>query len=404
MKLNVLALSYLFPNPDQPGYGVFVYNRLKAVQKYCDIRVIAPVQWYPFIKRVRPEIAFCPLNEEFQDFRGLQVSYPRFMVIPRYMKWCDSVAYLAATLRVFLKLKKKGFAVDIIDVHWTYPDILAGYFLKKILNRPFLVTIRGREALYLGEKGGRKKILDYLLSKADGVIALSSELKELVIKAGVESERVKVILNGVSTDTFALMGKKVAREKLGLCKEKKIIISVGRHTFGKGHHELIRMIPSLLQKHDLALFIIGGINPESDCTQELDNLIYKLKLNCVHLIGAVPHEELSTWYSAADLFCLATKGEGCPNVVLEALACGTPVVVTNVGAVPDIVNSGREGFVVRSMDEMQEKIDEGLTMDWDRASIASKMRRKTWNTCAEEVVENYLRVLNKDSFSPRELK
>lgn len=393
MRLKILALSYLFPNPAQPGYGIFVYNRLQAVQEFCDIRVIAPVQWYPFIKRIRPGMAYCPDNAEFQKFAGLQVAYPRFLVIPRYFKWFDSAAYLVAAWRVFLKLRRAGFRVDLIDIHWTYPDILAAYVLAKLLDKPFLVTIRGREALCLGEKGGRKKLLDSLLRKADGVIALSSELKDLVIKIGVQPERVKVILNGVNPDTFAIIEKKKARERLGLPHGKQIIISIGRFTFGKGHHELIGMMPDLLQTHDLELFIIGGINPESDFSQELRDLIARLELTSVHLVDTVPHSALTDWYAAADLFCLATQGEGCPNVVLEALACGTPVVVTNVGAVPDIVDSGRDGFVVRTMPEMKEKIEEGLTMDWDRESIAAKMRRRTWRTCAEEVVENYRSVL-----------
>lgn len=122
-RVGVLALSYLFPNRAHPGYGVFVSHRLQAVGERCDVTVIAPVQWYPLMRylRGREWSGSVPKRERIQ---GLDTFHPRFAVVPRYVKWIDAITYLWAVRRVVKRLTRDvRFNFDIVDVHWTYPDI-----------------------------------------------------------------------------------------------------------------------------------------------------------------------------------------------------------------------------------------------------------------------------------------
>ncbi len=387
--MKVLALSYLFPNPAQPDYGIFVYNRLKAIQEFCDVKVIAPLQRYPFRNLLRPEMATDNKIGSKENMAGLETWYPRFSVIPRYFKFYDAFSYYAAVKPIVSKMLQTGFTFDVIDAHWTYPDILAAYFLSRRYGKPYIVTIRGNEALYLGEKGGRKLILDWCLRRADAVVALSSDLAELVVGIGVERHKVRIILNGVDTGSFRPLDRVEVLKKLNLDQDKKILVTVGRLTEAKGHQHIIKALPTLASRNNVELHIIGGINPESDYSGKLKELVTVLGLHNVFFHNGMPHDQLLYWYNAADLFCLASHGEGCPNVVLEAMACGTPTVVTNVGAVRDIISDAGYGVIAEHGEGFEEALIQALSIKWDCQAIAERMKGVSWQGCAKQVIDIY---------------
>lgn len=396
MHLNILVLSYLFPNKSQPGYGIFVLNRIKAVSQYCNVKVIAPIQWYPLIQLLKREAqtTLVPSQDTIAD---IDVSHPRFFVIPRYLKWIDAITfYWAARKAIRQLILKDNFYFDLVDVHWTYPDIVAGYFLAKKAGKKFMVTVRGHEALYQEEISIRRWLVSYFLRQADQIVALSAELQDKIIKLGVHPDRVKVILNGVDLSNFYPLDRAACRSQLGLPADKKMILSVGRLTEGKGHQELIRALFELSKSHQITLYIIGGTNPEEDYSQVLKNLISELQLKNVFLLDKVAHELLPLWYNAADLFCLISKREGCPNVLLEALACGTPAIVTDVGAVERLIKSGENGFLIQPQDipSLPQIISTALAHDWHREAIANRMKAWSWSECAQQVVETYQSLVN----------
>ena len=397
-RLNVLALSYLFPNTAQPAYGIFVLNRLKAIHKYCDVNVIAPIQWYPFIHHVRGAMRG-PGVLRSTEIEGLAVFHPRFVVIPRFMKWIDAITFWISARSVVKKQSMlQTFKYDLVDVHWTYPDIVAGYLLAKRRNKKFIVTIRGHEALYDNESSLRRWLVAYFLRKADFVITLSDELRDKVIGLGIAAEKSKTVLNGVDIQHFRPLNRDECRRQVGVPIDSKVMVSVGRVTEGKGHQDLVRIMPSLNKCGSVELYIIGGVNPEDDFTHTLHKMIADLNLKNVHLVDSVSHDQLPLWYSAADLFCLASKREGCPNVVLEALACGTPVVVTNVGSVSELIVPGENGALVElaQLDSLGQVVSSALEKSWDRTRIAARMANWGWDACAVRVVEIYESLLGKD--------
>jgi glycosyltransferase involved in cell wall biosynthesis len=167
------------------------------------------------------------------------------------------------------------------------------------------------------------------LTRATGVIAVSGALKERIVELGIEPEKVAVIRNGVDRSIFYPKDRAESRRKLGLSPGSRIIIAVGALVALKGFDHLIDAI-ALLSDKQAKLFVIGE-GPERVA---LEARIAKCKLaDRVFLVGSRPQTELADWYSAADLFCLASSREGCPNVVIEAMACGTPVVAAGVGGV-----------------------------------------------------------------------
>jgi glycosyltransferase involved in cell wall biosynthesis len=284
---------------------------------------------------------------------------------------------------------------DLVDVHWTYPDIVAGYLLARKAGKKFSVTVRGHEALYQEERTLRRWLVAHFLRKADMVVTLSAELRDRVVALGVDPNKARVVLNGVDLASFHPLDRVACRRQLGLPMEKKILLSVGRLTQGKGHQELVRIMPEISKTMDAELYIIGGMNPEEDFGQVLRTMISELALNNVHLVDKVAHEMLPFWYSAADLFCLATQREGCPNVLLEALACGTPAVVTDVGAVAALVTHGENGFLVHpeQISYLGGIVRSALNCNWNREQIASRMNEWEWSNCARQVVEVYQSVL-----------
>lgn len=400
MRINVLALSYLFPNRAQPGYGIFVLSRLKAVRAVCNIKVVAPVQWYPFMRLLRGSLSSAEVPHE-ESIDGLDVVHPRFAVIPRYMKWFDALSFWWSARRAVARLRRRAaFDFDLVDVHWTYPDIVAAYFIARVAHKKFIVTIRGHEALYDTERTIRRWLVAHYLRRADGVVALSEELRDKVVKLGVDPAKAHVILNGVETTRFHHIEQSAARRQLGLPEHGKLLLSVGRLTAGKGHQDLIRALPGLAAEHDVKLCIIGGINPEADYRPTLLKLIEELGLKNVELMDEVGHTTLPLWYAAADVFCLATKSEGCPNVVLEALACGTPAVVSRVGAVDELIKSGENGCLVERSDpeSLVKQLRIALSTAWNRPEIAARMRSKWgWERCAEQVTDLYRAVLQSGS-------
>jgi len=153
-------------------------------------------------------------------------------------------------------------------------------------------------------------------------------------------------------------------------------------------------MPDLLKKHNISLYIVGSVGPAGNFRAQLKELAKNTSPKNIHFIEEVNHQQLCYWYNSADLFCLATKGEGCPNVVLESLSCGTPVVVTNVGAVKDIIVDGNNGFVAPDMTQIKSTINAALNRNWNRMNISNDMKEMTWDICAKKVLSVYNRVIN----------
>lgn len=297
----------------------------------------------------------------------------------------------------FVKKLQKEFSFDLIDAHYVYPDGYAATLLSDYFEKPVVVSARGSDIHLYGEFPIIRKFLRRTLLKANGIIAVCHALKEGMAQLGVPEEKVSVIPNGVDCLKFCPAPKEDVRRKLKL-PNKKIILSVGHLTSNKGFDYLVRALKILqtdLNQKNTYLAIVG----EGEFRKEIEKTIAMLNLGeHVRLAGAVPHNELRDWYSAADVFCLASGQEGWPNVILESLACGTPVVASSAGGIPEIIRSDGVGILAeRTEQDIARKISIALKQSWNREEIVKFAQRHTWDRVALQVYDVFKSVLNNSS-------
>ena len=398
LSVRVLAVSYLFPNSVYPNRGVFVLNRLKAVREYADVTVINPILWFPLCSRLARYQGYerIPRHEVID---GIDVYHPRFLSVPLVLKAVVALMYCLAVLPLALRLHKKC-SFDIIDLHWTFPDLPAGRLLSKMLGISQLATVRGDSGLHLNERSFPSFVVKRLLPRSAVVITLSDRLREHCLRLGVPPARLVTIRNGVDSEQFRHLPQQECRRQLALPSAATIVLAAGYMTPHKGFDRIIRALPELLNScPDVELYLLGpsGAFAKGDRTAELNALTQRLGVaDHVHLVGEVANADLVTWYNAADLFCLSSRTEGCPNVVLEALACGCPVVGTDVGAVSELIVDEAMGIVV---DNSGAGVRSGLLAAtrriYDRPAIATRMRPLDWNWCARQVLAVYRRASSK---------
>ncbi|TWX52490.1 glycosyltransferase [Colwellia hornerae] len=392
-KKKIIAISYLFPNCNQPNHGIFVLNRLKAMSKYADITVINPIADSPLHRKISK---FTHLHNipQLEVINGISVYHPGFFSIPGHLKSLEMLTYRRAVQKV---LDEIGYDFDLIDLHWTFPDLPCGNWLSKKINKPFHVTLRGMEAFHLQDSGLRKYIVAYYLKKANKVISLSEEMARKADELSNTAERTVVIRNGVDTDKFYYLEQSECREKLALSQNEKIILGVGALIHRKGFDLVIKGLEQVITTQGLEntkFYILGAQGPEGDYRKELNQFIeqHKLQKNVV-FVGAVDNSQLITWYNAADVFCLASRGEGSPNVLTEALACGLPAVATNVGSVPEIMASEKYlGYCVANEDQqmISTKLIRLLEQPHNRKQQATNFNKYTWDWCAKEVLQTLI--------------
>lgn len=399
--MNILSVTTLFPSRAQPVHAVFVYNRLKHVANALagrgEVRVIAPIPFFPF-DRFIPKYAERHQIPRRDQFGNLAVVYPRYFSIPAILKPLDGFFVLLAVWWAARKLRRT-FTFDVIDAHLAFPDGFAGVFLSWLWRKPLTITLRGHDVNVLPTDRYplRKRQIQFALRHADRVIGVADALRRGAIELGADPANAVTISNGVDLEKFFPLPKAEARRQLGLPADRRIVLSVGRIVENKGYHLIVEAL-HLLRENGQAvpyLVIVGGAADEALYPDRLRETITKLGMeNDVLLAGAQPNETLRVWYSAADVYCLASATEGWPNVLLESLACGTPVVATNTWGTPEIICSDDYGVLVeRSAAGIAAGLQTALTRKWKSQVMLDYAAQHTWQKTAEKVVETFAQVI-----------
>jgi glycosyltransferase involved in cell wall biosynthesis len=360
----------------------------------CRVEIVAPVPYFPPIKLGHRWLFSQVMQEEIIE--GLKVYHPRYFMTPRIGMSLYGLMMFWSVLPVVKKIQKE-FNFDIIDAHYVYPDGYAATLLSNYFKKPVVVSARGTDINLYGEFPIIRKFLRRTLLKANKVVAVCQALKKGIVQLGVPEGKISVIPNGVDNYKFCPTPKEEARRKLKL-PDMKIILSVGHLTPNKGFDYLIKALKILqaeFNKKSIYLVIAG----EGKFRKELEKSISLLNLGeHVRFAGVIPHKELHDWYSAADLFCLASCQEGWPNVILESLACGTPVVATSAGGIPEIISSNGVGILAeRTEQDIAQKISIALKKSWNREEIVKFAERHTWDQVALQVYDVFKSVLNNPS-------
>lgn len=399
--MKILVFTTVFPNKLHPNLGVFVHQRISHLAQICEVIVIAPVPWFPFAGLIKDKYKYYPAYLENQN--GIEVYHPRFFLIPGFLKWLDGFFLFLSSFWTFKKLKRE-FHFDLIDAHFAYPDGFAAVLLGKAFNVPVSITLRGtiNRLIYFPF---RKVLLKWALKRAVKVISVSRYLVDLAIANGADlpEEKIRVIPNGVDLQKFTVLEKSSCRAKLDLPIGAPVLISVGGLVERKGHHRVLQILPQMLQEFpDLYYVIVGGGGSEGDMGPELRRLAEDLEVaHRVRFAGEVPHDKVKQYLCAADVFVLPTRFEGWPNVFLEAMACGLPVVTTQVCGNAEVVNDGQTGLLVPfgEPEALRLALQKALSLDWDRDVIVHHARSRTWDQVAQEVHQAFLEVLQERKHS-----
>ena len=386
--MRVLSFSYCFPNRVNPTWGVFIAQRLAALSQREKLQVCSPAPWFPVLSARRGDP-----GPEKDAWKELTVHRPRFFYFPGVFKNHDARFYargLSRWLREFCQVWRP----DVLDAHFVWPDGVGVALLAKELKLPYIITLRGKLYECLPIPSQREQCAA-ALQRASAVISVSGQLAGEARKLGVSDDRLVIIPNGIDREYFHSRDKRTCRKELGLPEEGRLLVTVAHLGHRKGHHEVIRAFAGL--PDDIRLAIIGG--PAQGGTSEMLRAVAREVGVEDRLIlpGHQPYERVPMYFSAADASVLASYREGCPNAVLESLACGTPVVATDVGSVRDILPVPETGRIVppRKIGQLQDALAEVLDNQWNPEEVVRASGVKSWDEVAQEVQK----VLRKAAYS-----
>lgn len=339
--LRLLTVTTLYPNAHQPNHGVFVENRLRHLVASGEARseVIAPVPWFPSANPLFGSwgrYAGIPMEERRH---GLAVHHPRYLALPRIGlhsgPWMLHRALRAETQR----LLRDGHRFDAIDAHYLYPDGVAALWLGKELGLPVVVTARGSDTSLLPQYRLPRRLIEGVIAGADALIAVSGGLRQGLLDLGAPADKVTVLRNGVDLDTFRpTQDRDALRAELGLTGPT--LLSVGLLIPRKGHDRIIAALPDLPGW----TLLVAGEGPERAALLALATRLGVA--DRVRLLGPQPHAALARLYAAADALVLASLREGWANVLLEAMACGTPALAGPAWGSAEAISSPAAGLVL----------------------------------------------------------
>lgn len=388
---RLIVFSSLFPNAAQPHAGLFIRERMFRVGRHLPLTVVSPRPWFPgqsLIRLLRPGYRPEPAREEIQD--GTTVRFPRFLALPGLFRQLDGLMMALFCLPTLWRLKRQGY--NLIDAHFAYPDGFAATLLGRWLGLPVSITLRGTEVPHSRKPELRARVIQ-ALQRATRVFSVSDSLRQLAIGLGMPADKGRVIGNGIDLERFQPQPRAEARARLGLPDDARVLISVGALVERKGFHRVIDCLPELMQAQpNLHYLVVGGANPEGDMLPELRAQVARLGLDArVHFLGALPPDELKWPLSAADVFVLATRNEGWANVFLEAMACGLPVVATDVGGNAEVVCTPELGRIVPFGDHpaLCAALALALAHEWPRQVILDYAAANAWDARVRILVEEF---------------
>ncbi len=378
--MKILSVTTLYPNREAPTFGVFIENRLRhlAMSRAVDLRVVAPVPWFPSPSKRFGRLGALARVPAVELRHGIPISHPRYGHIPKAgmlaAPWLLYRCLLSHVRRHILP----EFEPDLIDAHVYYPDGVAAALLAQALGKPVVVTARGTDLnLYPERYPLVRRLIAATARRVDASITVCQALAAPLMALGAPQERVHVLRNGVDLQTFQPQPRGAARRRFGI--ERPTLVSVGHLIERKGHHLVVEALARLPGVE----LVLAGDGPERARLQRLaESLGVRDR---VRFLGVVGHEELATLYNAADLLVLASSREGWPNVLLEALACGTPVIATRNWGTPEIVTTPAAGRLVdqRSPDALAGAIRAMLAQPPDRAAVRRHAEQFSWQATTE---------------------
>jgi glycosyltransferase involved in cell wall biosynthesis len=365
--VKILLFSTLYPSAVRPIHGIFVETRLRELLKTGEVqaRVVAPVPWFPSKSQRFGAYARFAATPRLEQRNGVEVHHPRYLLPPKVGMSVAPYALALGALPTIRRLQRQGFDFDLIDAHYYYPDGAAAALLASWLHKPFVVTARGSDLNVITQYAFPRKLILRTAEQAGASIGVSQALMDRLAELGADRSKLNTLRNGVDLERFVPEDRAEARQRLDLPVQGSYLLSIGNLVELKGHHIAIEALTHLPE----VTLLIAGAGPEEGALKALAQRLDVVKR--VRWAGVVPQAELKWWYSAADALVLCSSREGWANVLLEAMACGTPVIATNICGTPEVVSSPAAGTLMASRDA------QALVAAWSRLHGQLPTREET---------------------------
>ena len=374
--LKIAVVTHYFPSSAEPWQGRSAYQTLRVLAQLADLHVFCAHPSYPSF--LSPRSANRGTLDPNFTVPGVNASYYCFPSLPLVSRPTNGWM-VARALHEHVRV----FAPDLIFSFIIYPDSYAGLRMGKALGVPVAAMSIGSDINRIGDPI-TAMLTRTVLRNADALLTVSQDLRVKAVAMGAPPERARAIINGCDLEIFHPRERLEARRTLGIDAAQKSIVYIGRMDLRKGLLELIEAAVLIHVQRPLLHVYLVGDGPDRSIIQsaigEANASSY------IHVLPACSFDEVAVWMAAGDVVTLPSYMEGCPNVVLEALACGRPVVATNVGGIPEILNDSC-GCLVPAKDAKALAHGLGSVLDrsWDPAEI-SAVHGRSWNAVADELL------------------
>ena len=390
-RLHIALVSTFYPNTAEPLRAVFVRNLATALDRYAQLSIISPVPYAPPVTSVARWRNLRSIPRQVAE-EGREVRHPRFLVIPKCAA-ATGFNYFAGTFRTLRELARRR-RIDLLHAHCAYPDAVGVALAAALLDIPFAVTAHGSDINVYAEKRSVRPQLQWALRRAGVVIAVSKAMQQriedlmAVPSSGTARPSARIVhipCAGVDSRVFAVRDAEAARRSLALDPGGRVVVFAGQLVAIKAVQVLLEAWQILAANGRLRAtdrLVIAGDGPERAALQA--RAAAGMEPEKVRFLGEISQRDLALWLDAASAFCLPSRNEGTPNVVIEALASGRPVVASRVGGIPEIVTDDRNGFLVESGDAAQlaSRLHTALEKSWDAQQIAAGVAEYTWDNLA----------------------
>ncbi len=376
--LRVLTLSTLYPDEGRPSFGVFVERQTRALatRDGVEVEVVAPVGLpiWPLTRHPHYRAkALLPAKERRQ---GLAVHRPRFRIWPGPGGAGAARALAAAVLPL-----ARGLRCDAIDSEFFWPDGVAAMHLAEALGLPFSIKARGSDIHYWGRRPAVAAQMLEAARKAGGLLAVSGALKADMAAMGMPEAKIRVHHTGIDLDRFRPIDRKTAKRALGV--EGPLIVTPGNLVPLKGHGLAVEALAALPG----ATLLIAGEGPERPALEAL--IADRGLASRARLLGSVAPENMPELLAAADLMLLPSEREGLANVWVESLACGTPILIADVGGAREVLDRPEAGrLVARDPAAIAAAALEMLASPPEPAAVRRSAERFSWERNGAELHEH----------------
>jgi teichuronic acid biosynthesis glycosyltransferase TuaC len=372
--MELLVITNLYPNPVEPRRCTYNEWQFKALAAIMPMTVVCPVSWTQRL-RYRSQGRLAAL-EGCREWDGIPVRYPTYYFVPKVLAWLRGWMMTLSILRE-CKRVLRGRSPKAVLGAFAFPDGFAAVAIGRMAGLPAVIKVVGSDVDSLDEGGLRRRLSLWGLRRANAIVSVAPYLKDKLVEHGIAADKVSVVYNGVDSEVFRPRDPLSARAELGLAAQQRTVLFVGRLDRDKGFAELLSAeVIAACERNGAQIAIIG----EGAYGASLHQQVAARSLqDRVRLLGLMNPAQIATWMGAADCLCLPSYHEGQPNVILEALSCGLPVVATRVGGIPEVVGP-HNGVLVEPHrpDDLARGIQAALGRTWDRGGIHASCPAKSW--------------------------